>query len=54
MRCGNYGRLLMAVLLFPVMIFADTWTDSETGITWSYVVSDGKATLTLIGWRFLN
>lgn len=38
-------KILMAMTLVPLMAMADTWTDPETGIEWSFTISDGKATV---------
>ena len=39
-------KLLLAIMLMPLIALSATWTDSSTGITWSYTVSNGKATVT--------
>ena len=39
-------RLLIASLVcLTTALFADTWTDPETGITWTYTVTNGVATI---------
>ena len=40
-------RLMMLAVAALVALgaWADTWTDPDTGITWTYTVSDGKAIL---------
>ena len=35
----------LGIVLLSVSVLADTWTDPETGITWTYTVSDGEASL---------
>ena len=37
--------LLLLACVFSVYLFADTWKDSKTGITWTYSVSSGTATI---------
>ena len=37
--------MLFAAALATVCAWADTWTDTGTGITWTYTVSGGKASL---------
>lgn len=40
-------KLMMQCLAATAMfsVWADAWTDPDTGITWTYTVSDGKATI---------
>ena len=37
--------MFLSAALTTVCARADTWTDTETGITWTYTVSGGKASL---------
>lgn len=37
--------LLAGILLAALPLMAGTWTDPATGITWTYTVSDGKASV---------
>ena len=37
--------MLTAALLTSVLAFGDTYTDTETGLVWTYTASSGKATL---------
>jgi len=41
-------KMLMTFALLPVLALADTWTDPDTGITWTYTVSEGEASVFLI------
>ena len=38
-----YTKLLMVLALMPLMALADTWNDPNTGIAWTYTISDGEA-----------
>lgn len=35
-------KLLMAIVQLPMMVLAETWTDPETGIIWTYTIKDGE------------
>ena len=36
-------KILMSLVLMPLMVLAATWTDPDTGIIWTYIVSDDTA-----------
>ena len=38
-------KILMAFVLMPLMVLADTWTDPETGIEWTFTISENRATV---------
>ena len=38
-------KIVAVMALTAFTAFADTWTDPETGITWTYTVSSGKASV---------
>ena len=36
-------KILMSLVLMPLMVLAATWTDPDTGIIWTYIVSGDTA-----------